>query len=138
MARRCMRRRTSSGFSLVEMVVVVLVLGIIAAVAAPRMFDTTSDAKANSTKLNLTVIRDALELYKSQNGAYPAASSITTDLKNFLRGTFPAPQVGAGKGSATVKASAKDPIDDPTGADGWIYNEATGEFRVNDAACLTW
>lgn len=131
-------RQGRRGFSLVELVVVILVMGIIAAIAAPKMFDTASDARVNGTKQNLTVIRDALELYKAKNDAYPAAASITTDLKDFLRGNFPAPQVGAGKGNATVKASTEDPIATPSGTDGWIYNGTTGEFRVNDASYLTW
>ena len=127
-----------AGFSLVEMVVVILVLGIIAAVAAPKMLETEGNARANSTAQNLAVIRDALELYKSQTSAYPAAGSITTDLGVYIRGSFPACEVGAGKGDATVKASTKDPIDDPSGTNGWIYNGTTGEFRVNDAGYFTW
>jgi len=120
------------------MVVVILVLGIIAAIAAPKMFNTAGDARNNTTKTTLSVVRDAVELYKAKEEAYPAAASITTDLKDYLRGNFPAPEVGANKGDATVKASVKDPIDDPSGTNGWIYNETSGEFRINDASFLTW
>ena len=127
-----------AGFSLVEMVVVILVLGIIAAIAAPKMFNTAGDARNNTTKTTLSVVRDAVELYKAKNETYPAAASITTDLKDYLRGNFPAPEVGANKGDATVKASVKDPIDDAGGTNGWIYNETSGEFRINDATLLTW
>lgn len=126
------------GFSLVELVVVILVLGIIAAIAAPKMFNTAGDARTNTTKTNLTVLRDALELYKAQNEAYPAAASITTDLEDFIRGNFPAPQVGANKGNATVATSTDDPIAGAAGTEGWIYNATSGEIRVNDASYLTW
>ena len=132
------QRAKRNGFSLVEMVVVILVLGIIAAVAAPKMFDTANDARINSTKQNLAVVRDALELYKSQNGSYPAAATVVTDLADYVRGPFPPAQVGAGKGNSTVKVSSADPINDPGGTDGWIYNSTTGEFRVNDNGYLTW
>jgi general secretion pathway protein G len=128
------------GFSLVEMVVVILVLGIIAAVAAPRLFDTAGDARINGTKQNLAVIRDAIELYKSQESTYPGQATITTDLKDYIRGPFPAAEVGTNKGSPAVASSSNDPIQagDCGGTEGWIYNATSGEFRINDAAYLTW
>jgi general secretion pathway protein G len=133
-----MHARRLYGFTLVELVVVILVLGIIAAVVAPRMFDTADDARENVTKKNLAVIRDALELYKSEFGEYPDKSNVGTDLGDFIRGPFPAPKVGNGAGDNNVRSSNADPINNPGGSQGWIYNEATGEFRVNDAAYLSW
>ncbi len=76
----CLMKRKRRAFSLVELVVVVLILGIIAAVAAPKMFDVASDARQNSTKTSLFVLRDAIELYKAQNGNYPPAASLATAL----------------------------------------------------------
>jgi len=132
------RKGQSPGFSLVEMVVVILVLGIIAAIAAPKFFDTTGDARESNTKQNLKVIRDALGMYKVHTGGYPTKNSITTDLQSYIRGPFPSPEFGANRGNPAVKASSKDPIDDPSGPEGWIYSQSTGEFRVNDASCLAW
>ena len=51
---------------MIELVVVVLVMGILAAVAAPKMFDTATNAKVNATRQSLVVVRDAIELYKAQ------------------------------------------------------------------------
>lgn len=130
--RRC-------GFTLVELVIVVLVLGIITAVAAPRMFNTANDARDSSTRHSLVVLRDAIELYRAQNGNYPAAASITTDLRTRLQGPFPAPQAGANAGNATVAATSQDPITAVVaGTDGWAYNQTTGEIRVNDAGYIAW
>jgi general secretion pathway protein G len=126
------------GFSLVELVVVILILGILAAVAAPRMFDTATSARENGTRTSLAVVRDAIELYRAQNGNYPTAATIAADLRTFLKGSFPATQVGTNQ-NATVAASTQDPIAAAeAAAAGWAYNQTTGEFKVNDAAYLTW
>lgn len=126
------------GFSLVELVVVVLIIGILAAVAAPKMFDTANDARQNGTRQSLMVLRDAIELYKAQNGSYPPAATLTTALQPFLKGTFPAPQIGANK-NPTVVASTQNPITTPeAGTAGWTYNQTTGDIAVNDAGYITW
>ena len=59
------------GFSLIEMVIVILILGIIAAVAAPRMFDTATTAEQNTTRQQLAVLRNAIEMYRARSGIYP-------------------------------------------------------------------
>ena len=140
------RRLTSSvprrrrGFTLVELVIVVLVLGIISAIAAPKMFDTANNARDASARQSLAVMRDAIELYRSQTGSYPAAASLTTDILPYIQGSFPAPGAGANANSATVAASTQNPITAvETGSDGWAYNETTGELRINSAApYVTW
>lgn len=132
------RKQIKRGFTLVELVIVVLVLGIIAAVAAPKMFDTANDARDSATRQSLVVLRDSIELHRAQNGAYPTAVAINTALLPFLQGPFPAPQAG-GNQNATVAASTQNPIiAAEAGTDGWAYNQTTGEIRVNDAAYVGW
>ena len=131
-------RKKRAGFSLIELVVVVLILGILAAVAAPRMFDTANTARQNGTKQSLSVIRDAIELYKSQNGSFPPAATMATDLKPFLKGPFPSVQIGANQ-NANVVASTQNPIASAeAGGAGWAYNVTTGEVVVNEAAYIAW
>lgn len=132
------RQRRRSGFTLVELVIVVLVLGIITAVAAPRMFDTANDARDSATRQSLAVLRNAIELHRAQNGAYPTAAAINTALLPFLQGPFPAPQAGANQ-NTNVVASTQNPITTPeAGTDGWAYNQTTGEIRVNSATEIAW
>jgi general secretion pathway protein G len=126
-----------NGFSLVELVVVVLIIGILAAVAAPRMFDTAGDARENGTKQSLVVVRDAIELYKAQNGDFPPAATLATALKPFLKGPFPAVQIGANKNNS-VAPSVQPSITTPEGTnEGWAYNESTGEFVINEVPFIT-
>ena len=130
--------RSRKAFSLVELVVVVLILGILAAVAAPRLFDTANDARLNGTRQSLSVVRDSVELYKAQNGSFPPAATLATALRPFLKGPFPAIQIGANQ-NANVATSAQNPITAPeAGGAGWAYNPTTGEIVVNDAAYITW
>lgn len=130
-------RTARRGFTLVELVIVVLVIGIIAAIAAPKMFDTAGSARTNSTKQSLGTLRQAIELYRANTGAYPASASIATDLRTYLQGPFPSPQVGSNQ-NATVKASTDNPITTASGTEGWVYNPTTGELRVNDASGIAW
>ena len=132
------RQRCRMAFSLVELVVVVLILGIIGAMAAPRMFDAAGDARENSTKASLAVLRDAIVLYEAQNGINPPAATLSTALGPFLKGPFPAVQLGANQ-NANVIASSQDPILAPeSGGAGWAYNETSGDIVVNEAAYISW
>jgi len=121
-----------SGFTLIELVIVVLVLGIIAAVAAPKLFDVTTDARENGTRQSLTTIRNAIELYRATSGVYPPATTLSTALRSSLQGgTFPSPQVGSNVDDNTVRSFTGTFAS--SGTNGWAYNEATGEFYLNDS-----
>ena len=130
--------RRRSGFTLVELVIVVLVLGIIAAAAAPKLFDTANDARDSSTRHSLVVLRNAIELHRADLGSYPTAAAIATTLLPYLQGPFPEVQVGANQNN-TVVGSAQNPITAiEAGGAGWSYNQTTGEIRVNEAPYITW
>ena len=132
------RIRTRSAFSLVELVVVILIVGILAAVAAPKMFNTASDARTNSTRASLVVVRDAIELYKAKNASFPTHENLTTELKPYMSGPFPSVQITTTNNNATVRAlKTLDPFT-PSGTEGWAYNATTGEFYVNHTDGSTW
>ena len=130
-----MKRR--DGFTLVELVVVILILGILAGVAAPKMFSTSAKATDNGLKQTLAIVRDAIELHQAQLGSFPPCTSTGSDfrtaLKPFLRGPFPKCPVGA---TAMQNDLVKPTTGATTTADGtvtgWMFNTQTGEFICNN------
>jgi len=68
-----------SGFTLIEILIVVIILGVLAAVAIPQFAGSTDDAKLASLDTDLTQLRNAIELYYHQhNNQYPGAKHYTT------------------------------------------------------------
>ncbi len=126
------------GFTLVELVVVILVLGIIAAIAAPKMFDTAGNARTNSAISSMATIRDAIELHRAQNGAFPGdagtEADFTSDMTGFLKGPFPLNPLTAATGvERSVKVvTAGTPLT-ASGTEDWKYDNTTGDFIINTA-----
>ena len=134
------RNRLRGGFTLVELTVVILIIGVIATIAAPRFFDSVGTAKNKSAAQTIEVMRNGIELYRANNSAYPGAdgtaATFKTDLATFLRKEFPTCQVG--KTNANIVFSAANPITVTADAEAWIYNKTTGEIRINHADYITY
>ena len=61
----------SAGFTLVEILVVITILGILAALVVPRLVGRTDEARAVAAKQDIAAIMQALKLYRLDNGRYP-------------------------------------------------------------------
>ena len=66
-----MHMRHQRGFSLIEIMVVVVILGILAALVVPKIISRPDEARAVKAKQDVLAIQSALDLYKLDNGAYP-------------------------------------------------------------------
>ena len=68
--------KNQSGFTLIEMLVVVIILGILAMIIVPQITVSTEDARLSTLQTNLNGIRSAIEIYAAQHGnRYPGVYS---------------------------------------------------------------
>ena len=62
-----------SGFTLIEIILVVVIIGILAGIAIPRMGGKTEKAKISQAKSNIVALGMAIQEYEMMNGAYPSS-----------------------------------------------------------------
>ena len=67
------RLRRSAGFTLIEMMVVLVIIGVLAALIVPNVLDRTDDARATAARTDVHNIMQALKLYKLDNQRFPTA-----------------------------------------------------------------
>jgi prepilin-type N-terminal cleavage/methylation domain-containing protein len=76
---RIQKLKDQSGFTLIEMLVVVIILGILAMIIVPQISVSTSDAELRTLETNLNTIRSAIDLYAAQHkNQYPGLKNHTT------------------------------------------------------------
>lgn len=66
-----MKFRKSAGFTLVEIMVVVVILGVLAVLIVPRVVGRTEEARVAAAKHDISAIMQSLKLYRLDNGRYP-------------------------------------------------------------------
>jgi len=63
----------AAGFTLIELMVVLVIIGVLAALIVPNVLDRTDDARATAARTDIGNLMQALKLYKLDNQRYPTA-----------------------------------------------------------------
>lgn len=142
------RLAKSRAFSLIELVIVVVIIGIIAAIAVPRMSRGASGAADSALTGNLSVLRNAIDLFATEHGGtYPddttfvnqmtmytddAGATSATKTGNYIYGPYLRAIPALPVGTTRKNQSGVGAVDGPTV--GWIYDKTTGKIRSNTVA----
>ncbi len=104
------QRCASRGFTLIEVMVVIVIIGILAALIVPKVMSRPDEARVTAAKQDIASIVQALKLYKLDNMRYP-----TTDqgLQALVRKPTTAPIPQNWKGSGYLDRMPKDPWGNP-------------------------
>jgi len=78
------RCRPSKGFTLIELIVVLAIIGLLASIVAPRYVRSVDNAREASLKTSLNVMRDAIDKFASDRGRYPESLDDLV-LRGYLR-----------------------------------------------------
>lgn len=130
-----MHARQSRGFTLIELIAVIVVLAILAGVALPKYFDYSAQARASSCKGTLGGVRSGIANFYANSAIsgtaiYPTFAQVTT-LGVVMQETVPANPYN---NSAAVRnadgtwVSGNPPV---SGAQGWAYDPTNGKFWAN-------
>ena len=143
-------RTKGRAFSLVELVIVLVIIGVIAAIAVPRLTRGATNASATALAADLAALRNAIELYRAEHeGAFPTVNQFVDQMTKFSNTTgdafatsadvangivygpylkaIPPLPVGARKGQTGVTTNNN-------AADfGWIYDQTNGTIKAYTA-----
>lgn len=126
-----MTRQHTSAFTLVEILIVIVILGILAAIVVPQYSKATEDSKKQATVDQLVKLRQALGVYYVRcNAKYPTVSAGDGTWGELLtQGYFKyAPSnLHVGGANASVISIGTAPDSSKTTSYGWIFNPATGD-----------
>lgn len=156
---RTAKGKNRLGFTLVEVLIVVVILGILGATVLPQFTAASDDAKESALRQDLQLLRSQVSMYRFQHeGAYPGPTSTEfadqlTKASNlqgqtaapgttgyafgpYLVGQLPQNPYNGGRAvrivTGAVAAATVDPAEEISGEKvGWIFSRETGELKAN-------
>jgi general secretion pathway protein G len=150
MTATTIRKQVRRGFTLVEILIVVIILGILAAIVIPQFTNASEDARKSNMTSQLQTLRSQIELYKLQHRDVPPDLATNwdvllncTDDEGTLKTVAPTnvpdatykfgPYMQAAPTNpltnSSLVAAGATALGTPTATTGWIYNSQTGEIK---------
>ena len=133
------KARQNAGFTLVEILIVVTILGILAALVIPQVSQASDSARSSTLKSQLQTVRAQLQLYQTQHaGSFPTLAQLQADwgvmtAKTDISGSI----VTGGNCGPYLLLPPKNPVQEsasvastPAYGVGWVYDETQGQLTA--------
>lgn len=139
---RSVRNTVAKGFTLVEILIVVVILGILAAIVVPQFTNAANESRVGNVATQVSTIETQLELWAARNnGTYPALSDQASWQVLVDQGYFKAIPRNPFTNSIAITAAAADVFVDDDGTPvtviyegtggGWYYDVVTGNIAAH-------
>jgi type II secretion system protein G len=124
---RLKRLSAIRAFTLVELLIVIIIIAVLAAIAIPKFADSSQRSKEAALHADLKLYRNALELFKADTGAYPAALADLAATSAPSNGVDPS----SGSSKAIIASDWKGPYlqsleNDPVSENAFNYSTTAG------------
>ncbi|MBS1186984.1 MAG: gspG [Burkholderiaceae bacterium] len=103
-------KRRSRGFTLIEIMVVVVIIGVLGALIVPKLMGRTDEARVTAAKQDIATLMQALKLYRLDNQRYPATEQ---GLRALIERPVSGPSANNWKVGGYIEKLPKDPWGNP-------------------------
>ena len=110
LSKRPPQRQFARGFTLIEIMVVVVIMGILASLVVPKLMSRTGESRVAAARVDISTVMQALKLYKLDNQRYPTTEQ---GLQALMQKPTTGPAANGWKAGGYLEKMPKDPWGNP-------------------------